>query len=68
VWKRQPEGDAGVRDLAGELDQPALRLHPRVGHRDGREQRLGVGVVLAGVEVVAGAISTIFPRYITSTR
>ena len=70
VWKRQPDGGlTGRRHVAGQDDPLAAVGASRVGHRDGRQQRLGVGVPrLARRARSRRPISTILPRYITATR
>jgi hypothetical protein len=50
------------------LQHDALALDRRVGDRHRRQQGLGVGVQRVAVQVLAGAISTMRPRYITATR
>ena len=53
VWKRHPDGGfAGEGTSPDEDDLLALAAQRRVGHRHGRQQRLGVRVRRAGVDLV----------------
>ena len=53
VWKRHPDGGfAGEGTSPTQHDLLALAAQRRVGHRHGRQQRLGVGVGRAGVDLV----------------
>jgi hypothetical protein len=46
----------------------ALGIYDWIWNRNGRKQRLGVGMQRILVQITRSAISTIIPRYMTATR